>query len=176
MSAQRRRSPSIGHFSCALMSRAVSLAPTQGYEARSARRGRMAVDLSIGSPSRMEERVKYITIIYGNKDLWQSFTPDEAARAIAEVDAFNRRYKESGELLGAYGLGDELTAKTVRVRNGVPAVTDGPYVEAKEFVSSFFLLDVDSEDRALGMAAEYPFAAHNAVEVWPILHESGPGL
>jgi hypothetical protein len=120
--------------------------------------------------------MKYITIIYGNKDLWQSFTPEQAGKAIAEVDAFNRRHKESGELLGAYGLGDELTAKTVRVRDGVPAVTDGPYIEAKEFVSSFFLLDVDSEDRALEIAAEYPFAAHNAVEVWPILHESGPEL
>ena len=116
--------------------------------------------------------MKYITIIYGNKDLWQSFTPDAATKAIAEVNEFNRRYKESGELIGAYGLGDELTAKTVRVRDGVPAVTDGPYIEAKEFVSSFFLLDVDSEDRALAIAAEYPFASQNAVEVWPILHES----
>jgi hypothetical protein len=117
--------------------------------------------------------VKYIAIIYGNKDMWQSFPPDEAAKAIGEVDAFNRRHTASGELLGAYGLGDELTAKTVRVRDGVPAVTDGPYIEAKEFVSSFFLLDVDSQERALAIAAEYPFASHNAVEVWPILHESG---
>jgi hypothetical protein len=105
--------------------------------------------------------------------MWQSFSPDDAAKAIAEVDAFNRRYQESGELLGAYGLGDELTAKTVRVRDGVPAVTDGPYIEAKEFVSSFFLLDVANEERAIEIAAEYPFASHNAVEVWPILHESG---
>jgi hypothetical protein len=117
--------------------------------------------------------MKYITIIYGNKDLWQSFTPDEAAKAIAEVNAFNHRYTESGELLAAYGLGDELTAKTVRVRDGAPAVTDGPYLEAKEYISSFFLLDVEDQERALTIAAEYPFAAHNAVEVWPVLHESG---
>jgi hypothetical protein len=117
--------------------------------------------------------VKYIAIIYGNKEMWESFPPEVAAKAIGEVDAFNRRYTASGELLGAYGLADELMAKTVRVRDGVPAVTDGPYVEAKEFVSSFFLLDVDSEKRALEIAAEYPFAAHNAVEVWPILHSSG---
>jgi hypothetical protein len=116
--------------------------------------------------------MKYITIIYGNKDLWQSFPPEEAAKAIKEVNAFNKRYQETGELIAAYGLGDELTAKTVRVRDGVPAVTDGPYVEAKEFVSSFFLLDVDSEERALELAAQYPFASHSAVEVWPILHES----
>lgn len=120
--------------------------------------------------------MKYIAIIYGNKEMWESFPPDVIAKAIGEVDAFNRRYSESGELLGAYGLGDELTARTVRVRGGVPAVTDGPYIEAKEFVSSFFLLDVDSEQRALDIAAEYPFAAHNAVEVWPILHESGEAI
>jgi hypothetical protein len=117
--------------------------------------------------------MKYMVIIYGNKDLWSSFAPEEAGQAIAQVDAFNTKYRDSGELLGAYGLGDELTAKTVRVRDGVPAVTDGPYLEAKEFVSSFFLLDVADEARALDIAAEYPFAAHNAVDVWPILHEAG---
>jgi hypothetical protein len=117
--------------------------------------------------------VKYIAIIYGNKEMWESFPPDVAATAIGQVNAFNQRHAASGELLGAYGLADELMAKTVRVRDGVPAVTDGPYLEAKEFVSSFFLLDVESEQRALEIAAEYPFATYNAVEVWPILHESG---
>jgi hypothetical protein len=117
--------------------------------------------------------MKCMVIIYGNKDLWQSFPPDVATEAIAGVDAFNKRHLESGELLSAYGLGDELTAKTVRVRQGVTAVTDGPYLEAKEFVSSFFILGRRDETRALHIAAEYPFAAHNAVDVWPILHEAG---
>ena len=117
--------------------------------------------------------MKYMAIIYGNKALWESFAPEVIGEAIASVNAFNVRYAESGELLGAYGLGDELTAKTVRVRDGVPAVTDGPYLEAKEFVSSFFLLDCDSETRALEIVADYPFASHSAVEVWPVLHEAG---
>jgi hypothetical protein len=117
--------------------------------------------------------MKYIAIIYGNKDLWESFPAEEMARAIAEQDAFNKRFAESGELLGAYGLGNELTARAVRVRDGMPAVTDGPYIEAKEFVSSFYMLDVEDEARALEIAAQIPFAAQNAVEVWPILHEAG---
>jgi hypothetical protein len=117
--------------------------------------------------------MKYMVIIYGNKELWESFPPDVATEAIASVDSFNKQYLESGELLSAYGLGDELTAKTVRVRDGVPAVTDGPYLEAKEFVSSFFILDCPDEARALQIAAEYPFAERNAVDVWPILHEAG---
>jgi hypothetical protein len=117
--------------------------------------------------------MKYMVIIYGNKEVWESFPPDVLKKGIAEVDAFNQKHMQSGELLAAYGLGDELTAKTVRVRDGVPAVTDGPYLEAKEFVSSFFILDCEGEARALEIAAEYPFAAHNAVDVWPILHEAG---
>ena len=79
----------------------------------------------------------------------------------------------SGEMLGAFGLADEVMARTVRVRDGVPAVTDGPYLEAKEFVSSFWIFDAESEKRALEIVAEHPFAGTNAVEVWPILHESG---
>ena len=117
--------------------------------------------------------MKYIVIIYGNKDLWDSYPPDVLDGEVARVDAFNTRYRGTGELLSAYGLGDELTAKTVRVRDGVAAVTDGPYLEAKEFVASFFILDCENEDRALEIAADYPFAAHNAVDVWPILHEAG---
>ena len=117
--------------------------------------------------------MKYMVILYGNKELWESFPPEVAVEAVASVDAFNKRYAESGELLFAIGLGDELTAKTVRVRNGVPAVTDGPYLEAKEFVSSFFVLDCQDQSRALDIAADYPFAARNAVDVWPILHQAG---
>lgn len=117
--------------------------------------------------------MKYLVIIYGNEALWSSFAPDELAEAIERQDAFNLRFHESGELLGAYGLGSEALAKTVRVRNGVPAVTDGPYIEAKEYVASFYLLACEDEARALQIAAEIPFAAHNAVEVWPVLHEAG---
>jgi hypothetical protein len=120
-----------------------------------------------------EKNVKYMAIIYGNKEMWESFPPEVAAKAIGEVDAYNRRHTASGELLGAFGLADEVMAKTVRVRDGIPAVTDGPYLEAKEFVSSFWILDAENEKRALEIVAEHPFAATNAIEVWPILHESG---
>lgn len=120
--------------------------------------------------------MKYLVIIYGNKDLWESFPAEEWGPAIAAQDAFNERHTASGELLAAYGLGDETMAKAIRVRGGVSAVTDGPYVEAKEFVSSVYLLEVDSEARALEIAAELPFAASRAVEVWPVLHGSGTGI
>jgi hypothetical protein len=116
--------------------------------------------------------MKYMLAIYGNQELWESFTAEEFQKAVAEQEAFNTKFKETGELLGAYGTADAVQAKTVRVRNGVPAVTDGPYLETKEYLASWYLIDVDDEQRALDIAAEIPFASVNAVEVWPILHES----
>jgi hypothetical protein len=116
--------------------------------------------------------VKYMLIIYGNQELWDSIPPDEWTRQLAAFDAFNQRHFEAGELLGAYGVADAVQAKTVRVRGGVPAVTDGPYLETKEYLASWYLLDVENEQRALEIAAELPAAASAQVEVWPILHEA----
>lgn len=111
-------------------------------------------------------------IIYGNKELWESIPPEEWKLVVAEYDAFNERFRASGELLGGYGVADADQVKQVRVRNGMPAVTDGPYLESKEYLASWYLLDVPTEARALEIAAELPAATSTQVEVWPITHES----
>jgi hypothetical protein len=116
--------------------------------------------------------MKYMLIIYGNQELWSSFDPAEMAKEIAAFDAFNKKYYDSGELLGAYGVADAAATKLVRLADGQPAVTDGPYLETKEYLASWYLLDVDSEERALEIAAELPSAKSMPVEVWPILHEA----
>jgi hypothetical protein len=116
--------------------------------------------------------VKYMLIIYGNQELWNSVDPQEQQRLFEAFDAFNKKFYDTGELLGAYGVADAAAAKLVRVRDGQPAVTDGPYLETKEHLASWYLLDVDSEQRALEIAAELPSAVHQPTEVWPILHEA----
>jgi len=113
-------------------------------------------------------------IIYGNKELWDSIPAEEWATHIAAFDAFNEKFFATGELLGGYGVADAAQAKTLRVRDGMPAVTDGPFLESKEYLASWWLLDVDSERRALEIAAELPAAASREVELWPILHEATP--
>jgi hypothetical protein len=120
-----------------------------------------------------EHTMKYLLTIYGNDELWASWSPEETQNAIAEQDAFNVKYAKTGELLGAYGLGSEAQARVVSVREGTPVVTDGPYLETKEYMGSFYLLDVESDERALEIAADIPFASYRSVELWPILHEAG---
>jgi hypothetical protein len=116
--------------------------------------------------------MKYMIIIYGNQELWESFPAEEWATQLAAFDAFNDTFFKTGELLGAYGVADAVQAKTVRVRDGMPAVTDGPYLETKEYLASWYLLEVENEQRALEIAAEIPAASLGQVELWPILHEA----
>ena len=115
--------------------------------------------------------MKYFAMIYGNHAKWDSFPAEAWPEAIARQEAFNRNYRESGELPGAYGLADAANAQLVRRQAGVPAVTDGPYLETKEYIASFYLLDCDSLERAQQIAADMPFADVEPVELW-VLHES----
>jgi hypothetical protein len=81
--------------------------------------------------------VKYMLLIYGNEETWGSFPPEEFSEVVRETNALQQELRESGEFVGAYGVADQVNAKTVRLQDGVPAVTDGPYLEAKEYLGSF---------------------------------------
>ncbi|MGX1811599.1 YciI family protein [Nocardia sp. NPDC055321] len=116
--------------------------------------------------------MKYLLLIYGNQEKWDSIPPAEWPRVVAEQEAWNARYRATGELLGAYGLGDADTAELVLRRDGGPVVTDGPYLETKEYLASLYLLNVATAERAREIAADIPMADRSPVEVWPVLHES----
>jgi hypothetical protein len=111
-------------------------------------------------------------LIYGNEEAFNSVGAETLAEIIRETDALNRELFESGELVGAYGVADELNTKMVRVTGGTPVVTDGPYAEAKEYLGSFTIVDCDSLERALEIAARTPSARYWGVEVRPLMHEA----
>jgi hypothetical protein len=136
------------------------LAPTTG---RARRQGRAGEE---------NTAMKYLMLTYGNQEKWASFPAEAWPEAIARQEAFNATYRQTGELLSAYGLADVVNSVLVRRQDGAPVVTDGPYIEAKEYIASLYLLDVQDEERARQIAADMPFADREPVEVWPILHES----
>jgi len=116
--------------------------------------------------------MKYLLLIYGNEGKWASMPEEILDKERTKQDAWNKRYQATGELLGAYGLGGESEASLVRTKDGTPFSTDGPYLEAKEFVCSLYLLDVASAERAREIAAEMPWAADTGVEVWPVRYDA----
>ena len=92
---------------------------------------------------------------------------------IAKQDAYNKKYAATGELLGAYGVADAAAAKLVtpQGRASRPSPT-APTWRPRSTWRSFYLVDVESEERAYEIAAEMPWADQNPTEVWPILHEA----
>jgi hypothetical protein len=120
--------------------------------------------------------MKYMLLIYGNQELWESYQQDDFERVVKETNALQAELRASGEFIGAYGVADQEMAKTVHLADGVPVVTDGPYIETKEYLGSFDIIDCDSLERALEIAARVPFARVGKVEVRPLMHEAPDNL
>jgi hypothetical protein len=116
--------------------------------------------------------VKYLLMIYANQDTFAGFAPEEIQRLIADTEAQQAELKQTGEWLAAYGVADQVNCKTVTARSGEALVTDGPYIETKEYLGSFDIIDVDSYERAVEIAAAVPFAKYGSVEIRPLMDES----
>jgi hypothetical protein len=88
---------------------------------------------------------------------------------------FMNTVKESGEMISTVALSDPSNSAVVRVRGGVPAVTDGPYAEAKEYLAGYYLIDCESKERALEVAALIPDAKVDGlgIEVRPVMFSAG---
>lgn len=117
--------------------------------------------------------MKYLLMIYQNPTTWQTMAEAEKKELMSEAGAIVTELIESGEWVGGEGLADPATAKSVRVRRGVPAVTDGPFAEAKEQVVGYCIVDCESEERAVGIAIRWPDARLWGMEVRPILSPDG---
>jgi hypothetical protein len=115
--------------------------------------------------------VKYIALIHNNPAAWQALSQTERDEYNSDADTFLEGLTESGELRGgAVVLAHPSNARTVRVRNGVPAVTDGPFAEGKEVLAGYYLLECESIERATEIVTHDPSARFFAVEVRPIVH------
>jgi hypothetical protein len=87
---------------------------------------------------------------------------------------FQRQLTETGELIDNVALADPSHSVTVTVRNDVPAVTDGPYVESKEYLAGYYLVDCETRERAAELAATIPDARFATMEVRPLMNTEGP--
>jgi hypothetical protein len=126
-----------------------------------------------GAATVRSTHVKYILLIYQNPAAWETFPEEERSRVMAEAGEIMEELTQSGEWIGGEGLADPSNTKTVRVRDGVPAVTDGPFVESKEQLVGYCIVECDTPDRATEIAARWPDARYWAMEVRPIMEPGG---
>jgi hypothetical protein len=123
--------------------------------------------------------VKYVILIWSNptsRKLWESFSDDERADGYRYYAGIDEDLAASGELIVSEALADPSATTRVAVREGRTVTTDGPFAEAKELLAGFYLVDCESRERAVEIAALMPEAGLGLVEVRPVvdLDSQGP--
>jgi hypothetical protein len=119
--------------------------------------------------------VKFLLIMHNNPAVWESLTESERDEVMTGHGDFIKTIQQSGEMIVTQALADPSNTVVVRVRGGVPVVTDGPYLEAKEFLGGYYLVDVASRERAIELAAMIPDARFEGlgIEVRPVMFSAG---
>jgi hypothetical protein len=109
--------------------------------------------------------VKYLALIYTDEQGWDRLSDDERKAWYERYRSFSDEAGATGALSDGAELAPTSSATTVRVRGDETIVADGPFVETKEALGGYFVLEAESMDEAVALAAKIPGAAHGAVEV-----------
>jgi hypothetical protein len=109
--------------------------------------------------------MQYMLLIYGDQSALASASRDDLQAMQAEYGKFTQEIRSSGAMVGGDQLQPATTAKTVTIRNGDRLITDGPFAETKETLGGYYLVEADSEEKALEWAAKIPGARHGKIEV-----------
>lgn len=91
-------------------------------------------------------------------------TPEDTPR-MAAIGAFNKQLQADGHWVFANGLAEPSTATVVDGRDGEPVFTDGPFLESKEYIVGFWVIEVPDHDVALTLAAEASRVCEQRVEL-----------
>jgi hypothetical protein len=108
--------------------------------------------------------MKYMILIYGNVESWKSMDADSFRALMAAHSALQEELKASGEFVDTNELPVD-NAKIVRTKGGVSVVTDGPFVEIKEIVAGYYIVECTGIDRATQIAGKLAEAEFGLVEV-----------
>ncbi|GAA5204336.1 YciI family protein [Microbacterium jejuense] len=112
---------------------------------------------------------QYLILIYGDEARWDALT----AEGMRKIDEGHRAFREraGGAILSSGELEPSRMATTLRAGGERPLVTDGPFLETKEVLGGFYVVDVPDLDAALALAALLHEAAedHSGVQVHPLV-------
>lgn len=111
--------------------------------------------------------MKYMLLICQDPSTFPT-DPDAATATTARYFEFNKEIQESGEWIAGDRLHGVDSATSVRVNEGQLSVTDGPFIETKEHIGGYYIVDVADLDRAIELAGKLPAAERGVVEVRPI--------
>src|SRR3974390_662855 len=109
--------------------------------------------------------MQYLLLIYEN----EANRAGDRSKMVDAYGKFTKSIIESGNFKAGDALQPTSTATTVRVKDGKPVTTHGPFAETREALLGYYLIDAKDLDQALGIAARVPSAKIGSIEVRPIM-------
>ena len=113
--------------------------------------------------------MQYMALIYGDESRWAGLSPEQRESEMGEYMALS----QADVTRGGNELDSIATATTVRVRGDETLVTDGPFVELKEVLGGYYVIECETIDQACEWAAKIPAARHGTIEVRPVYVDGG---
>ncbi|MEV6897780.1 YciI family protein [Amycolatopsis sp. NPDC051372] len=119
--------------------------------------------------------MKFLLTMHMNPEVWDGLSKETKDAVMSGHGDFIAKIRASGEMINTQALGAPADSAVVRVRGGVPVVTDGPFTESKEFLAGFYLVECETRERALAVAAMIPDAGIEGlgIEVRPVAFFAG---
>ncbi len=114
--------------------------------------------------------MKYILLVYVDE---QTLTDAKRQECYVESTQLTHQLQSSGQYLAASPLLPVAAATSVRVRDGKPLITDGPFAETREQLGGYFLVDAQDLDEAISIATRIPGARLGTVEIRPVMELTG---
>ena len=119
--------------------------------------------------------MKYLCLAYYDPEKFDALSDAQRDALVSQCPAHDRALRDTGRLVAQASLGGAGQAAGLRPGKGQPSITDGPFVETKEQVGGFFILEAQDMDEALRIASRHPAARIGAevgwgIEVRPIEH------
>ncbi|MFX1681214.1 YciI family protein [Mitsuaria sp. CC2] len=112
--------------------------------------------------------MKYLGLAYFTPEKFDEMPPDDVKALVSQCPALDEKMRATGKMLVSASLGDLDKWKTLRPRGGKTQITDGPYTESKEVVGGLFIIEADSPEEALRIAAMHPAAQIGEAGGWAV--------
>lgn len=117
--------------------------------------------------------MNYMLLLMGEEPGWEDMTPEQAQANLDEMGAYNEQLMEAGAMVTGGGLESRSTATVVRFDlGGETTVTDGPFIETKEQLMGFWIIECANLDEALAWAKKVPLKGAS-IEVRPLIGTAG---
>jgi hypothetical protein len=116
------------------------------------------------------KNMKYMLLIYLDE---KALTEADRNQCYKDSTQFAHQLNASGQFLATAPLHPTSTATSVRMRDGKPLVTDGPFAETREQLGGFFMVDAKDLDEAISIASRIPAGKRGTVEIRPVIEVPG---